>query len=838
MRLPLSWLRAYVEVPVDADELARRLQQAGIPVEGWYSRATGGPASELSGIRVGRIVAVEPHPSSRHLVVARVDVGDGVLQVVTGAPNARAGMLAPVAAAGTYVAPMKSRVEAVQMGGVVSQGVLLSAREAGIGEDTSGLLELPEGVRPGAPLAEALHLADDVLEIETYPNRPDWMSVVGLAREVAAVWDLPLDLPPVEYPEADPDAARACDVAVESYDDCPRYVARLVYDVPKGATPWWMVQRLYLAGMRSISPVVDVTNYVMLELGQPLHAFDLDRLAEHRIVVRRARPGETMVTLDGQERPLDPSMLVIADAAVPQALAGLMGGQASEVGPRTQAVLLESATFHPALIRRTSRRLGLRTEASARFERGLPVDLAEWGSRRACHLLRQMGARVARGSVDRRVEQGGTGRRTTVVLDPVRVNGLLGTSLGPDTMAKRLRALGMEVHPAAPGAGQLAVVVPAWRRDIQEEADLAEEVARLGGYDAIPTTLPRSTAPGRMPPEVAWAWEVRRVLAAAGLYEVLTYSFMDPAELSALRLPAEHEWLQAVPVANPLAADQAYLRTTLVVGMLRAVRLNVARRQGDIRLFEVGRVFLPRSSGDGRDDGATAGIRAGTVPEAVRLQDRLLPQEPLRAAIALLAVPGLMERHWYGPPRAYDFFDLKGLLEAVAEALGVEVRWQAAERPGFHPGRTASLFAAAGEKEVELGFSGELDAQACVRLDIPGRLYLAELALDAMYSARRPVRVEPLPKFPGVQRDLALVVGKATPAAEVERLVAQYAGPWAEQVRVFDVYEGPGLPAGMKSVGISVSYRAPDRTLSDEEVDRARLELLDRLERHGIRLRV
>lgn len=859
VRLPLSWLRDLVDVELDASRLADRLAGAGVPVEG-VQRA----GEELAGLVCGRIERVERHPHSSHLLVAHVDVGGGrLLQVLTGAPNTRQGMRVAVAPAGAHAPGLKGPVQVQEMGGVHSEGVLLSPKEAGIGEDESGLWELPgqPTVRPGAPLAEALGLDDQVLEVEAYPNRPDWMGVVGLAREAAAVLGRPLRLPELEYEEGPVGAGALCDVEVESFDDCPRYVARVIQDVPKGQAPWWLVRRLYLAGMRSISAVVDVTNYVMLEIGQPLHAFDLGRLAGRRVVVRRARQGERITTLDGQERALDPSVLVIADAERPQALAGIMGGADSEVSPATQAVLLESATFHGALIRRTSRRLGLRTEASARFERGLPTELAEWGSRRACQLLASLGARVARGSVDRR--RPGDGQPTVVVLRPSRVNRVLGTALSADEMAGWLRRLGMEVRPEAEGEGRrgpepgpeprsgpgqggpgqddvrLRVVVPPWRRDIQEEDDLAEEVARLYGYDRIPTTLPDAMAAGRIPPESGWAWEVRRALVAAGLDEVVTYSFMSPSELAPLGLSPDHEWLRAVAIANPLAEEHSHLRTTMVPGLLRVVRLNVSRRQGVVRVFEVGRVFRPRGGAPERpgEDGGSARPNP-LVPAEVAEQEGLLPEERLHAGIAMLLLPAAAPRQWYEPPRAYDFFDLKGVLEAAARQLGVQLEFEAASLEGLHPGRTALIWATDGTRRERVGWAGELHPEAAERLDLPGRLYLAELDLDVLRPLRREVAAVRAPgRYPAVQRDLALLVPEAMPAARVVALVRAHAGPLAEEVRIFDHYVGPNVPEGTRSLGVSVVYRAPDRTLSDEEVDAARLELLRRLEAEGIRLR-
>lgn len=823
----MSWLREYVAVELSAGELAERLLAAGLPVEG-IERV----GEEFRAFVVGRIERVEPHPRRPHLMVAHVSVGDRTLQVVTGAPNARPGLMTAVAVEGVYVPAMRTHVAASEFAGIRSEAVVLSPKEAGISDDDRGLWELTGPVEVGQSLAEALGLEDEVLDVDVYPNRADCMSVVGLAREVAAVLQVPLRLPPAEFDEQPEPAEAFCDVAVEDEGDCPRYLARVMWELPAGHSPWWLARRLHLAGMRALNPVVDVTNYVMLEVGQPLHAFDLDRLAGGRVVVRRARPGEQLVTLDGKRHELDGSLLVIADAERPQALAGVMGGADSEISEATRVMLLESATFHPALIRRAGRRLGLRTEASARFERGLAPALADWGSRRAAALLAAMGARVARGCVDRQAK--GAAARRALAVRPERINRVLGTRFTAEEIAQYLRRL--DVAADNGGAAPLRVRIPEWRRDLAEEDDLAEEVARLFGYDRIPTTLPEATARGRRTDEFELAFAVRRALSAAGLFETVTYSFMSLAELRALGIPDGHPWLDALRVANPLSDEQSHLRTTLLCGLIRALKINVNRRQGDIRLFEVGRVFWPRRPETAGDPDAAA-QGGGSAPEPAGVGR--LPQERLMVGVAMLSVPAALPRRWYEPPRPLDFFDLKGVVEALAAQLRVAVRAEPAALPALHPARAARLLGAGRhDRWMEVGWAGELHPSVAATLDLPGRPLVAELDLNALAGLRhREVRFAPLPRFPSVVRDLALLVPEEMAAARLVQLVRQHAGPYAREVELFDVYAGPGVPPGMRSLGVSITYQAEDRTLLDEEVDRARAELVGKLESLGVRLR-
>jgi len=625
MLVPLSWLKEYVDIPWDVHELARRLINAGAKVEAVHTLE-----HDYSGVVVGRITGAEPHPEAEGLTVCRVDVGGRTVQSVTGATNARPGMLVPVALAGASLPGLGGPVRETPVRGVLSEAVLCSERELGISDDHSGLMELPGELSPGEGVASALGLDEATLEFEVYANRPDHLSVYGIAREAAALTGGLLRPPEAEVREAAQPVHEAAQVEVRDPDLCPRYIARVIRGVKIGPSPAWMARRLRAAGMRPINNVVDVTNYVMLELGQPLHAFDYHRLAGRRIVVRRAREGETLRTLDGVLRQLDPDMLLICDAERPVAIAGVMGGEDSEVTPETTDILLESASFHPVSIRRTAKRLGMRTEASHRFERGIDPHLAALAADRAAKLIAELaGGEVLQGRIDAAAE---LPRPRELTLRLQRVNGMLGTDLSPQEVEGILNRLGFETRREKDGAS-LQVVVPTFRRDVEGEADLIEEVARIYGYDRIPATIPKgSGTQGGLSRPLPAVEQVRTLLAERGLCESITYSFVSPKLFDRLRIPDGHPWRRAIRLANPLSEDQSLMRTSLVPSLVEAAALNARRQVNDVRLFELGKVYLPRE-----------------------LPLKELPEERWTVALALM---GQAPAHvWGEPARPVDFFD-------------------------------------------------------------------------------------------------------------------------------------------------------------------------------------
>ena len=745
MLVPLTWLREYVEVDVPVEELADRINTSVAGVERIVHRGVADEDGNLGRFRVGRVLEAGKHPNADRQQLTQVDVGEvEPRQIVCGAWNFGAGATVAVALPGA-VLPGGQKLEQATLRGVVSDGMILSERELEIGPDHSGIIVLPKPWEPGTPLADVLPLAETVLELETTPNRPDLLAVYGVAREVAALFDRPLQ----PWPGTDPGQVDNEDVQVEveDFEGCPRYIARLFRDVAVAPSPAWLKARLTAAGLRPISNVVDVTNYVMHALGNPLHAFDHDKLGEERIVVRRARAGERITTLDGVDRELDERDLVIADAVKPVAIAAIMGGQETEVTEGTTNVLLEAANFEPVTILRTSERLGLRTDGSNRWEKGVDPYLAEHAARLATELIVELaGARWA-GHVDVKAE---LPPRPRIEFRYERADELLGIETPPDEQRTILERLGFEVDGST-------VTAPTWRaRDVTREADLVEEVGRFR-LDDLPLTLPlRRETFGRLTEEQRLRRVVEEVLVGAGLSEAYTSTLVahDP-DPNALRLPV------------PLSADHAVLRTTLLPSLVEAAARNVDAGNEEIALFEIARVFQP-------------------------------PADPRPA-----------ERWHVGGIVAGGFSRAKGVLETLYDGLRVELSVERAYEPLLHPGKAA---------RTEAGRFGELH---------PGRLEgtwgVFELDLATLLSAVRPVPVyEDLITYPPVRQDLAVVVAEDVPAGSLVDAAQESAGAELREVRVFDVYRGEQVGEGRKSVALALTFRSPERTLSDEDAARLR----------------
>jgi phenylalanyl-tRNA synthetase beta chain len=789
MKIPLRWLRELVEIDAAPGDVATRLTMAGIEVAGMAPVVSG-----LDGVVVGEVLAVRPHPAGGALTVCQVSTGQARFDVVCGAPNVRPGVRAAFAPPAA-VLPGGRRIEVATIKGVVSQGMLCSDAELGIGEDASAILLLGEAP-VGADLVGYLGLDDVVLEVEVTPNRPDCLSVLGVAREVAALTRGRLRPPETGVDEHEPGVETLAAVTVEDPELCGRFTARVITGVTVGPSPPWLAQRLRAAGLRPINNVVDVTNYVMWELGHPLHAFDHAHLAGHRIVVRRARAGEGLMTLDGQSRRLADSMLVIADAERPVGVAGVMGGANTEVGPATRTVLLEAAYFKPGSIRRTARALGLSTEASYRFERGADIEAVRQAQDRAAQLIARLaGGRVARGVLDVY-----PGPRPPVHLELrlSRIRRLIGACPPAPVVGEILEGLGF---PAEPRDGSFAVIVPSFRRDVSLEDDLVEEVVRVWGYGEIPSTLPSgSLTLTRRPRGVVVQDLVRRALTAAGLQEAVTTSLLDPAHLGHLGLGPDDP--RVLLLQNPLAADRSVLRPSLLVGLLEALQTNVRRQAPDVRLFEIGRVF--ESQGPGK-----------------------LALEDTRVGIALTGLRA--PRAWFAGKDRADLFDVKGAVEAVVEALGRgEVTVEPTETPYLEDGRGATVVV----QGSPVGAVGELHPAVQRAFDLPGSVFFAELSLDRLEALpARPVVHRPLPRFPAVQRDLAVVLPAAVPAAEVTVAIRAMPTPHLKRVSLFDVYAGEQVGPGKKSLAYSLLYQAEDRTLTDAEVNAMHQEVVERLRR-------
>lgn len=784
MRVPVSWLRELVEVDAPTSEIAERLSLHGAAVED--VETTGGI---VSGVVVAEVREVADAAGSDKLCVAQLDAGEaGKFQVVAGAKNFSAGDRVPLAAPGARVTTLDVPVGVrTMMKTYESQGMLCSARELGVSEEHEGILVLEPEAPLGADVSSYLHLDDEVLAFEIYPNRPDLMSVVGIAREVAVLYDAPLRFPTTDVVEAGPAASSLTSVEVEDPEGCPRYLARVVQGIGPGSTPPLVQARLTACGLRPLGPLVDATNYVLLMLGQPLHAFDLDRLGEERIVVRRARAGEKLEMIDGSVVDLEAADLVIADGVDAQAIAGVMGGAATEVGPETRRVLLESAHFEPIGVSRTARRLHLLTEAASRFERGSDPEAVDGAADLAAELMRRWcGAEVATGSID----VGEAPGRRHLALRPERVTHVLGAEVPEADIDRYLAGLGCEL--GRDGAA-FAVTVPSWRPDLEREIDLVEEVARLHGYERFPVRQPPA-ARGFLEPTQRLRRRVRDVLVGAGLIDTLLYSFSPQADLDALGYEGA-----LVEVTNPMTVEQRWLRPSLVPGLLRAGQRNSAVGVRSQHMFEVGTVFR--------------GWEA----------DADLPTEAEMAAVVRVGEAGALA--WYSQPRPVDAFDVKGVVELILGELGIQ-GWQIrAGGPGFlHSGRAATVLV----EGSEVGYLGELRPSVAAAFELEGAAAVAELELSALWEhVRDELTMRPLSRQPPVLRDLAIAVADEVAASSAERVVAEHGGEHLESVTLMDVYRGAQVGPGRKSLAFRLVFRAHDRTLTADEADTARAAIVE-----------
>jgi phenylalanyl-tRNA synthetase beta chain len=795
MRVPVEWLHEYCHPPLEARALADRLAMTGTEVERVERYGVGA----LERFVVGRVLEADPHPNADRLSVCRVDVGDKEpAQIVCGAPNVRAGQTVAVARPGA-VMPDGTKLEAAKLRGLESQGMILAEDEVAIGTEHDGIMVLEAG-EPGAPLEGVLPLATDVLELEITPNRPDCLAIYGVARETHAATGAPLAKPPWSEDPGTPGPVEQVSVEVRDPDLCPRFTARVFENVSIGPSPPWLKARLMAAGQRPISNVVDITNYVMLLAGQPLHAFDLDRVSGGKLVVRRAHAGETVDTLDGQTRTLDAEMLVIDDAEGPTSIAGVMGGARSEVSHETTRVLMEAANWNGPNIHRTSLALGLRSEASTRFEKGLQPEQAMGGQAVATQLMIELaGATVAPGTID----VGGPGPPPrTIRLRDARVSGLLGAPIPRERSAEILTALEFGVAEADDG---LDVTVPYFRRgDVTREADLIEEVARIDGLDKLPATLPsRHGAAGRLTPRQRIRRRAADALTAQGAHEIVGWSFVAPDLAERLRLAEGDERRRAVVLENPMSADQSVLRTTLLGSLLDAVRYNRARGTGTVRIFESGAVY--------------------------RKREEQLPDEPHH--LGALLTGAVRPPTWREPnPRTADFFSAKGALTALLATLRVPFTVEPAGELFLHPGRSAAVLVA----ETRVGWLGEIHPLVAAQWDVSEIIAGFELDLDAVAEAAIAggfPMYRDVATFPEVREDLAVIVPDDVPAAEVLAVVRRAAGPLLAGAEVFDVYRDPErVGAGKVSLALRLTFGGRDRTLTDEEVAERRAQIARALE--------
>jgi phenylalanyl-tRNA synthetase beta chain len=780
MKVSVSWLREFVPVELDAETLAERIDARGIKVEGIER-----PWAGLEGVVVARVLEVRDHPNSDTLCLATVDAGQGAAQVVVGIRNMSPGDLVPWAKPGSRVPILEEPLGAKPLRGELSNGMLCSPRELAISyEHETGILLLPKDLPVGADLKSTLGLDDVVLDIEVEPNRPDFLSVYGVARETSSILGLPLAEPETVLEEDPERADEVASVELRAPDGCPFYLARVLRGASTGTTPLRAQARLTAAGMRPVAPVVDATNYAMLELGQPLHAFDLQRLAGPGIVVRRAGPGERLVTLDDVERELIDEDLLICDLEKPVAIAGIMGGHTSEVSESTTDILLESASFTRTGIIRTARRLELHSEASHRFERGTDPEGVDRAARRCAALIAGWtGARVLTGAA----QAGGPPERRWVSMRASRATALLGYPVSSSEAAGVFDALRMTHRDES---DVVEVEVPGYRVDIEREVDLIEEVVRIQGYERVGATIPRSPDPGGLPEGYAFARRVRNALVREGLREAKPLPFVSEDDLALMGDRG------AIPLANPLRAEEAWLRTHVLPGLLHTLARNQRSGAGSVSIFEVGIVFRP----------------ADPVEE--------------RRQVGLVMC-GAAGEGWTADARAFDVLDARGAIEALLEDLGVE-GWTLGEPLGepFHPGRSARILL----DERSVGIIGELHPRKASALDTEGRVAVAELDLEPLEAAASSdLRVVEEPRYPPVRRDLAFVLTEEVPAGAVQTALEAAAGELLDRSLLFDVFRGEAVPEGRKSLAFALEFRAPDRTLTDDEVEPVIDTIVDRL---------
>lgn len=795
MKLPLKWLKDYTDINVSPKEYANALTMSGSKVEGFEKLG-----EEIGGVVAGRIVSIEKHPDADRLLVAQVDTGGGIIQVVTGAVNIRINDLVPIALDGSTL-PGGTNIKKGKFRGIESNGMMCSISELGVTKEEypnaaeDGIFILEGDFDPGTDIREVLGLNDTVVEFEITSNRPDCFSIIGLARESAATFGTAFRIPEVKVMELGDSVDGQATVEIRAPELCFRYAARIIKDVKIGPSPNWMQHRLKASGVRPINNIVDITNYVMLEYGQPMHAFDLENLQGRRIIVRTAENGEKMHTLDDQERELDGPMLVIADTERPVAVAGVMGGADSEIKPDTRTILFESATFNGVSVRLTAKKLGMRTEASGRFEKGLDPENALAALNRAAQLVEQIGAgTVCKGVIDCYPAKA---EKKVIPFNPGRINALLGTSISVDKMKEILIGLEIEVNDE-----EGTVTAPTFRPDLECEADIAEEIARFYDYNNINATLLEGKAAtiGGKTRKQKIEDIIRWTMQSCGLSEAYTYSFASPKAFDKINLPCGSELRKAVAIVNPLGEDYGIMRTTTLPGMLEALATNYNRRVEEARLFEMSYVYLPKS-----------------LP---------LTELPYEKPVLTLGM--------YGKA---DFYDMKGALEELMEALGIKKYGfeQVKDNPSYHPGRTAGLTV----NGKECGIFGEIHPSVADEFGAAQRTYVGTVDIEPLLeNAELKPGYKPLPRYPAVMRDIAVLVDDRVTIGQMEPVIREKAGEILEEVKLFDVYKGKQVPEGKKSVAFSFAFRSAGKTLTDNEANSVMSNIVKALEdKFGAQLR-
>jgi phenylalanyl-tRNA synthetase beta chain len=800
MRISFNWLKDYVDIDLTPQQLADRLTMAGLEVEGMEFLGSG-----LEGVIVGRIVSTKPHPDAGKLTLCDVDTGSEVLPIVCGARNMAAGDKVALALVGASL-PGGLKIQKAKLRGAVSLGMLCSEKELGLANESEGIMILPEDAEVGENIIKAIGLDDWAMEINVTPNRPDCLSLTGIAREAAALTRRVLKMPKTAVKESPKQVKDMVGVEIQDDELCPRYAGRVVSGVKIAGSPGWLKRRLVKAGMRPINNVVDATNYVMLEMGQPLHAFDFDLIADHKIVVRAAGEGEKFTTLDGTERVLSAGMLLICDGARPVALAGVMGGLNSEVSEKTTNIFIESAYFSPAGIRRAAKRLGMHTEASHRFERGTDPEGVVPALDRVAELIAELaGGKVAAGRVD---EYPRPVVMPEVLVRPARVADILGVELDREEMTDILSRLQIKVLEDGPEV--IRAMPPSFRPDLEREIDMVEEIARIHGYSKIKSSLPSCAMTPGLPDKVRdSARTAKETMYNAGYTEVINYSFINPQDFDRLMLHEDDPRRKAVALRNPLTVEQSVMRTTLVPSLLGNLAWNLSRGVRRLKIFELSKVFL--SGGPG------------------------LPNEPLR--LSGLAVGPRDLCLWDKRQGEPDFFDIKGVVETLLDGLRIEgaVFSPASDVPFLHPGKAAWVMI--GGREA--GFVGQLHPEVQARYDVSAPAYVFELDLEALVEMEgEEPSYRQLPKYPAVERDVAVIVPEEVTSFSVQKTIESLKLDIIEDIKLFDYYAGRPIPKGRKSLAYTITYRSPNRTLTDEEVNAEHLVVMNALkERLGAQIR-
>ena len=814
MKASLQWMNEYVPLDLNrpAQELADELTQAGIPVEEVLSMDPG-----LKKIYTGKIVEITKHPDADKLQVCQVqclsEEGEEITkQIVTAATNVAVGQIVPVAYHKSRLAD-GTEIKKGKLRGVTSEGMFCSVAEFGISsdlvrpEEAQGIYIFPEGTPIGLDIKEALMLDDTVYEFELTANRADCFSMVGLSREFGIMTNQKALFPVIMVNETGASIEGKASVAIEAHDLCTRFTSRLVTNVIIEPSPLWMQNRLRNSGIRPINNVVDVTNYVMLELGQPMHAYDYDCVADHTLIARRAKAGETLTTLDGNERELDESMLIIADTKGPIGVAGVMGGLTSEVTDKTTNVLFEAAVFNGPSIRRTSKALGMRSEASGRFERGVNHKYTAYAIDRAAQLLQQIcpSCKVSVGVIDvypEPVEQ------RTVTFTAEQINDYLGTSIEKDRMVDILTKLEFGITESG---DTIEALVPTWRDDVTGMPDIAEEVARIVSYDNIAPTIPVAVlSSGGMTPKKALTKEVTHYLAHAGLSQIITFSFMHKDGLANMMLPEGDSRYTAIPILNPISEEFPYMRTTLIPAVIEAAKRNIAQQNKDLWLFETANVYEPKA------------LPLAEVPH----------ERPMACGIMMGKVT---EATWNQAQRDTDFYDVKGVVDGLLAKLGLtQYDIQPSSESYYHPGVSAHYTV----NGVTIANYGELHPQVVKNFDLSGKVYMFEIDLEAVLSITvPPFRYQSFSKFPGTSRDLAIVAPVSVTSGDIVALIKEHGGEYLESVSIFDVYEGEHIEAGYRSLAYNLQFRSMEGTLNDEDIDGAIQAIIDALATKNCKLR-